>query len=85
MYRHNAEPTVEELLNDPIAHLLMARDRLQPEDVWACVENTRQRLGACETQQAEAVPSRRDGRRAGARAATRVATEPLKWRTHKEA
>jgi len=35
MYLRNAEPTVEELLDDPIADLLMARDRLQPEQVGA--------------------------------------------------
>lgn len=29
MYLRNAEPTLEQLLDDPIAHLL-ARDRLQP-------------------------------------------------------
>ena len=56
MYRHNSEPTVEELLNDPIAHLLMARDGLQPDHVWACVTNARQRLGACETRKGGAVP-----------------------------
>ena len=56
MYRHNTEPTVEELQNDPIAHLLMARDGLQPEHVWALVNHARQRLGAYETQQGEAVP-----------------------------
>jgi hypothetical protein len=55
MYRHNAEPTLEELLNDPIAHLLMARDGLHPDHVWACIKNARERLGACETQQGEAV------------------------------
>ena len=46
MYLRNAEPTVEELLNDPIAHLLMKRDRLQPEQVWACVNDARQKLKA---------------------------------------
>ena len=44
MYLRNAEPTVEELLDDPIAHLLMARDRLQPEQVWAYVNDARRRL-----------------------------------------
>lgn len=51
MYIHNAEPTVEELLNDPIAHLLMERDRLQLEHVWACVDNARQRLRMREAQE----------------------------------
>ena len=44
MYLRNAEPTVEELLDDPIAHLLMARDRLQPEQVWVCVNDARRKL-----------------------------------------
>jgi hypothetical protein len=46
MYLRNAEPTVEELLNDPIAHLLMERDGLQPEQVWASVNDARQMLKA---------------------------------------
>jgi len=44
MYRDNAEPSVEELLNDPIAHLLMEHDGLQPEYVWACIESARWKL-----------------------------------------
>ena len=56
MYHHNAEPTLEELLNDPIAHLLMARDGLLPEHVSACVKSARRRLGTWETQHGEAVP-----------------------------
>jgi hypothetical protein len=42
--RRITEPTVEELLNDPIARLLMARDGLQPEAVWACVTHARRAL-----------------------------------------
>lgn len=38
------EPTVEELLSDPIARLLMARDRLRPEVVWECVKDAKRRL-----------------------------------------
>jgi hypothetical protein len=38
------EPTVEELLSDPITKLLMARDRLRPEVVWACVRDARRKL-----------------------------------------
>ena len=30
---------VEELLDDPIAHLLMARDGIEPEQVWAHVND----------------------------------------------
>ena len=44
MYVRNTEPTVEELLDDPIAHLLMTSDRLQPEQVWAFVHDARRRL-----------------------------------------
>ena len=49
-----AEPTVEELLDDPIADLLMARDRLQPEQVWAYVNDARRRLRDREAQEREA-------------------------------
>ena len=44
MHLRNAEPTVEELLNDPIAYLLMAQDGLQSEQVWACVNDARRKL-----------------------------------------
>jgi len=44
MYLRNAEPTVEELLNDPIARLLMRRDGLQPEQVWTCINGARGKL-----------------------------------------
>ena len=40
------EPTVDELLNDEIARLLMERDGLQPEFVWACVRDARRKLKA---------------------------------------
>jgi hypothetical protein len=55
MYLRNAEPPLEELLNDPIAHLLMARDRLQFEQVWAYVNDARRRLRGRETQEREAI------------------------------
>jgi hypothetical protein len=55
MYLRNAEPIVEELLDDPIAHLLMARDRQRPEQVWACVNDARQRLRVRDAQEREAV------------------------------
>lgn len=43
----NAEPSIAELLNDPIAHLLMARDGVRVRDVVAIVERARnQRSGA---------------------------------------
>lgn len=40
----NVEPSVEELLADPIAHLLMARDGLQTADVLAVVDQARIKL-----------------------------------------
>lgn len=33
---HN-EPTVDELMADPIVHLLMRSDGIQPEDVWQTI------------------------------------------------
>ena len=51
MYLRNAEPSVEELLNDPIAYLLMARDGLLPEQVWAYVNDARRKLRDRKAQQ----------------------------------
>lgn len=39
-----AEPTIDELLNDPIARMLMERDRLRPEVVWVYVRDARRKL-----------------------------------------
>ncbi len=46
MYLRNAEPSLHELLSDPVMHLLMARDGLSAENVWQVVEETRRRLRA---------------------------------------
>lgn len=51
MCSYNTEPTIEELLTDPIARLLMARDGLLPEYVRACVGATRQKLKALEASE----------------------------------
>jgi hypothetical protein len=40
-YCRNEEPTIAELLNDPVAHLLMARDGIQVRDVVAIVERAK--------------------------------------------
>jgi hypothetical protein len=49
MARHtfckNCEPTIDELLKDPIAGLLMARDGVQVADVVALAENVKATLG----------------------------------------
>ena len=44
LYSGNLEPPIEELLNDPIAALLMASDRITPDTVWSQVERARQKL-----------------------------------------
>jgi hypothetical protein len=44
LYSGNLEPPIEELLNDPIAALLMASDRITPDIVWSQVETARQKL-----------------------------------------
>jgi len=40
----NGEPTVEELVEDPIAHFLRRRDRIGKEDVWTVVKQARAAL-----------------------------------------
>jgi len=55
MHLRNAEPPVEELLDAPIAHLLMTRDRLQSEQVWAYVNDARRKLRDREAPHREAV------------------------------
>ena len=55
MYIRNAEPTVEELLNDPIVHLLMACDGIEPDQVWEHVNDARRKLRDRETHEGEAV------------------------------
>ena len=42
----NEEPTIAELLNDPIAHLLMKRDGVCVRDVVAVIEAARDRRRA---------------------------------------
>jgi len=37
MYPANSEPSLDELLSDPIARLLMQRDRLRPDQVRSCL------------------------------------------------
>ena len=44
LYSGNLEPSLEELLNDPIAALIMARDRITPDIVWSQVREAKQKL-----------------------------------------
>jgi len=39
-----SEPSLDELLNDPIVHLVMVRDRISPKDVRATISAQRERL-----------------------------------------
>ena len=43
-YLGNREPPLGEVLDDPIVRLIMARDRLLPDEVRAHVEVARRRL-----------------------------------------
>ena len=43
-WRHG-EPTVEEVMSDPIVHLLMRRDGLVADQVWPVVLEAQSRLG----------------------------------------
>lgn len=43
----NIEPTIYELLHDPIADLVRRRDRIALEDVCACIEEASQKLRRC--------------------------------------
>jgi hypothetical protein len=38
LYSGNIEPAIDELLRDPIAHLLMARDGIDASEILAVVE-----------------------------------------------
>jgi hypothetical protein len=51
------EPRLEELMADPIVHLLMRRDRIRSEHVWAAVSLARRRLTRAESRFAGAGPA----------------------------
>lgn len=44
MYLGNNEPTVAELLSDPIARLMLARDGVHADMVWDCLHDAKRRL-----------------------------------------
>ena len=39
-----SEPTLEEVMSDPLVALVMRRDRLTGENVWAAIRIARRRL-----------------------------------------
>jgi hypothetical protein len=45
-YLGNIEPSTDDLLADPIAHLLMARDGLNPQHVYTFIEQAKRRSRA---------------------------------------
>ena len=44
MYVRNREPSLDELLNDPVTRLVMARDGFSDEAVRTLLQETRRRL-----------------------------------------
>lgn len=44
LFRGNIEPSIDELLNDPIAQLLRKRDRIEVDDVLVTVERAKAAL-----------------------------------------
>ncbi|HEX7967160.1 MAG TPA: hypothetical protein VF502_03000 [Stellaceae bacterium] len=46
MYVRNREPSVDELLNDPVMQLIMARNGLSDEAVRALIADLKRRLQA---------------------------------------
>ena len=45
MDRWHDEPGLDELLDDPTLHLLLARDGVSADELRSLIERTRQRLG----------------------------------------
>jgi hypothetical protein len=58
LYCGNTEPSIDELLGDPIMQVLMKRDGVPPRDVRALIDmaRRRQRRSAAEVR----IPPRRD-------------------------
>jgi hypothetical protein len=54
MYVRNREPSLDELLNDPVTQLVMARDGFSDEAVRTLIAETRQRLLARDGAQSQA-------------------------------
>ncbi|HEX9490279.1 MAG TPA: hypothetical protein VF930_08340 [Stellaceae bacterium] len=53
MYVRNREPSLDELLNDPVTRLVMARDGFSDEAVRTLLAEARQRLEARESAQSQ--------------------------------
>jgi hypothetical protein len=59
LYCKNREPPLDELLNDPIVRLVMARDGLSADDVGAYVDIARRRMREQQTSDEWAFPARK--------------------------
>jgi hypothetical protein len=62
MFHGNVEPTVSELLGDPIGRLIMARDGLRAETVWDFMHDAKRRLRSVPPLAAHSRPGRALGR-----------------------
>jgi hypothetical protein len=50
MDRWHDEPRLDELLEDPILHILLDRDGVSADELYILIERTRQRLGLTATR-----------------------------------
>jgi hypothetical protein len=55
MYVRNREPSLEDLLNDPVTRLVMARDGCSDEAMRTLIAEIRERLLARDASQPQAV------------------------------
>lgn len=55
MDRWHDEPRLDELLEDPILHILLDRDGVSADELYILIERTRQRLGLTATQPRRAI------------------------------
>lgn len=49
---YRSEPTIAEMLNDPIVHLVMARDQVRGDDVSSLMHNVAARMRQIENRAA---------------------------------
>jgi hypothetical protein len=53
MDRWHDEPRLDELLDDPIMHVLLDRDGVSADELYILIERTRQRLGLTRPRRAQ--------------------------------
>jgi hypothetical protein len=57
MYVRNREPSLDDLLNDPVTRLVMARDGFSDDAVRRLIAEARQRLLGHDSSQSPAAPA----------------------------